>query len=200
MSELLLNVAAVRRRTRTNGPGWRAAVWVQGCTVRCPGCFNPQTHPHQARRLWCPEKLADRLMCTEVEGITILGGEPFEQAAACARLARRARELGGTVVTYSGYTWAYLRRSTVPEVRDLLAASDLLIAGPFVQSRTNDGRGWHGSTNQEFVYLTDRYDDRIRAQFDQAPVVEVWADGLVASWSGIPGGPPLELLTASEER
>lgn len=192
MPDPLLNVSAVRPRTRTNGPGWRAAVWVQGCTIRCPGCFNPGTHAHEPKRLWVPETLAERMMSREVEGVSILGGEPFEQAAACARLARRARELGGSVVTYSGYTWPHLRGCRLPEVHALLAATDLLVAGPFVQSKANDGRGWHGSTNQEFVFLTNRYDDRIREQFDDAPVVEVRTEGRMADWSGIPGSLPLD--------
>ncbi|MCB9608976.1 MAG: radical SAM protein [Polyangiaceae bacterium] len=186
-AELLLNVAAVRPRTQTNGPGWRAAVWVQGCTLRCPGCFNPDTHTHDPRRLWSPETLADELMQEDVEGVTILGGEPFEQAAACARLAARTRALGRSVVTYSGYTAAYLQRSRIAGVEALLAATDLLIAGPYVAAKRNDGRGWHGSSNQEFVFLTDRYDERVYDQFDRVPVVEAWVDGRVAGWSGIPG-------------
>jgi anaerobic ribonucleoside-triphosphate reductase activating protein len=192
MTDDLLNVSTVRPRTRANGPGWRAAVWVQGCSIRCPGCFNPQTHIHDVRRLWNPEVLAGRMISPEVEGISILGGEPFEQAAACARLARQARRLGGSVVTYSGYTWRYLEKSGLPEVQELLAATDLLIAGPFVAALANDGRGWHGSQNQEFVFLTGRYDEGVRAQFDEAPVVEVWTDGLRADWTGIPGMPPLD--------
>lgn len=186
-ADLLLNVAAVRPRTQTNGPGWRAAVWVQGCTLRCPGCFNPDTHAHDLRRLWSPETLADELMQEDVEGVTILGGEPFEQAAACARLAARTRALGRSVVTYSGYTAAYLQRSHIPGVEALLAATDLLIAGPYVARKRNDGRGWHGSSNQEFVFITDRYDERIYEQFDRVPVLEAWVDGRAAAWSGIPG-------------
>jgi anaerobic ribonucleoside-triphosphate reductase activating protein len=186
MADELLNVATVRPRTRTNGPGWRAAVWVQGCTVGCPGCFNPQTHPHEARKLWRPEDLAGQLVTPDVEGITILGGEPFEQAAACARLAAHARGLGASVVTYSGYTWSLLRRSTLPEVQALLAASDLLIAGPYVEARRNNGVGWHGSTNQQVVFMTNRYDPSIFDDISAVPVVEVWADGTTMAWSGIP--------------
>ena len=186
-ADTLLNVAAVRPRTQTNGPGWRAAVWVQGCTLRCPGCFNPDTHAHDPRRLWSPETLADELMQEDVEGVTILGGEPFEQAAACARLAARTRSLGRSVVTYSGYTAAYLQRSRLLGVEALLAATDLLIAGPYVAAKRNDGRGWHGSSNQEFVFLTDRYDERVYERFDRVPVVEAWVDGRAATWSGIPG-------------
>lgn len=194
MREALLNVTRVRMRSCTNGPGWRSAVWVQGCTLRCPGCFNPDTHAHEARRFWDPERLAERMMEADVEGVTILGGEPFEQADVCARLAEAARRLGGSVVTYSGYTWSYLQRSRLPEVQRLLAATDLLIAGPFVASRATDGRGWHGSDNQEFVYLTERYDARVIDQANRMPVVEVWADGLRADWTGIPKLPGVPAL------
>jgi anaerobic ribonucleoside-triphosphate reductase activating protein len=192
MDDLWLNVSAVRRRSRVNGPGLRNAVWVQGCSIRCPGCFNADTHPHAARSLFDPERLADQLAGEAgIEGVTLLGGEPFEQAAACARFARRARALGASVVTYSGYAAASLRAARLPEVRELLDATDLLIAGPFVRGRAHDGRGWHGSTNQEFVYLTDRYDDRVRAQFDEVPVVEARVDGSVLDWTGIPAAADL---------
>lgn len=182
----MLNLARVRPRSRANGPGWRAAVWVQGCSIRCPGCFNPELQPHRARRLVDPVALAEALVREDIEGISILGGEPFEQAEACARLAVRARERGLSVLVYSGYRWGFLRGSADPAVQALLAASDLLIAGPYVQARRNDGRGWHGSDNQELVFLTDRYDDRVRAQWDEAPVVEAWCDGGVLDWTGIP--------------
>lgn len=194
MADVYLNVAAVRLRTRVNGPGLRAAVWVQGCTIRCPGCFNPDTHPHVARELWDPDILADRMLNGPVEGISILGGEPFEQAAACTILARRARAAGKSVVTYSGYTAAFLRGSPLPEVRDLLAASDLLIAGPYVAGRNNDGRGWHGSTNQEFVFLTDRYGSEVLDQLDGIPVVEARTDGRELDVTGIPASPDLVQL------
>ncbi|MFP2905187.1 4Fe-4S single cluster domain-containing protein [Pyxidicoccus sp. 3LFB2] len=183
---MLLNVTRLVRRTRVNGPGWRTAVWVQGCTLRCPGCFNPETHAHERRHLVDPVELADSLVLEEVEGLSILGGEPFEQAAACARLAERARARGLSVVTYSGYTSAFLRRSTLPEVQALLAATDLLIAGPFVLRLPNDGRGWHGSTNQELIFLSERYSPDILQQAQEVPIVEANLDGGVLRWTGIP--------------
>ncbi|HZH77676.1 MAG TPA: 4Fe-4S single cluster domain-containing protein [Archangium sp.] len=183
---MLLNVTRLMRRSRVNGPGWRAAVWVQGCTLRCPGCFNPETHAHERRHLLDPVELARSLCTEEIEGLSILGGEPFEQAAACARLAGQARAQGLSVVTYSGYSWAFLRRSPLPEVQALLAATDLLIAGPFVQRLANEGQGWHGSTNQEFVFLTQRYGPDIFQQTQEVPVVEASLDGRVLRWTGIP--------------
>ena len=201
MADLYLNVSAIRRRTRVNGPGWRAAVWVQGCSIRCPGCFNPHTHPHQARTLLDPEILADQLVVEPgIEGISILGGEPFEQAAACARLAERARSRGASVVTYSGYTSAYLRSCALDAVQALLAATDLLVAGPFQRGRANDGQGWHGSTNQELVFLTDRYDDAIRDQFSTVPVVEIRTDGTHGDITGIPTVEDIALVPRTSRR
>jgi hypothetical protein len=151
--------------------------------------------PPVARQLWDPDRLADAYGRGELEGISILGGEPFEQAAACARLARRARDPAQSVVTYSGYTAsASLRASTLPEVQALLAATDLLIAGPYIADARNDGRGWHGSTNQELVFLTSRYNKEIRVQFDALDVVELRTDGTIMDWTGIPAPSDTEAL------
>ncbi|HRI08479.1 MAG TPA: 4Fe-4S single cluster domain-containing protein [Nannocystaceae bacterium] len=200
MPDVLINVAAIRRRTRVSGPGWRAAVWVQGCTIRCPGCFNPDTHPHVARHLWDPERLADELLRGDVEGVSLLGGEPFEQAAACAALARAVQDAGKTVVTYSGYTVSDLSASTLPETRALIAATDLLIAGPYLAAARNDGRGWHGSTNQEMVFLSDRYGPEIFEVLDALPVVELRTDGERLDCTGIPAQVDLHLLRTLERR
>ena len=183
---MMLNVARIRPATRVNGPGIRAAVWVQGCTIGCPGCFNAHTHPHELRQAWDPARLAERLSQEDVEGVSILGGEPFQQAAACAGLAERSRELGLGVVTYSGYVGKVLMASRLPEVQRLLAATDLLIAGPFVQSKANDGSGWHGSSNQAFLFLSDRYRGERMREWDVDPVVEARVDGRVVDWNGIP--------------
>lgn len=181
---VLLNVHAVLPRTLSNGPGLRAAVWVQGCTIGCPGCFNVDTHTHARRRLWRPEHLAERLVEEGVEGVTILGGEPFEQAEACAAFARAARVLGANVLTYSGYRWERLRRSLLPEIRGLIEASDALVTGPYVEARRTTARAYVGSDNQEIILRTAAFSE---ADFlPRSPVsVEGFADGATTVWTGI---------------
>ena len=72
--------------TTAEGPGLRSALWVQGCSVHCPGCFNPQLWAEMGGRVENPADLAERFVADAlsagVEGITLLGGEPFDQAAA----------------------------------------------------------------------------------------------------------------------
>lgn len=89
-----------------DGPGLRFAVFVQGCTHRCPGCHNPESQPACAGEVRHIDDLMDEIAANKLtQGVTISGGEPFEQAAACAEVARRAHALGLNVWTYSGYRY-----------------------------------------------------------------------------------------------
>lgn len=95
-----------------DGPGLRFAVFVQGCTHGCPGCHNPESQPHEGGNVRTLDDLMAEIAANKLsQGITISGGEPFEQAAACAELARRAHELGLNVWTYSGYTYEQLTKA-----------------------------------------------------------------------------------------
>ena len=154
-----IRIAAVVPVTEAEGPGARFAVWVQGCAIRCPGCCNPHMFDAEGGEAVEPEDLLARLdeVRGRVEGITLLGGEPFEQAAALVPFVRGARERGSSVVAFSGYRIEELRRDRPPGARELLDAVDLLVDGPFVASLPGSRRRWAGSDNQDFHFLTDRY-------------------------------------------
>lgn len=187
MADVLLNAADLRLRSRVNGPGLRSVVWVQGCSLGCAGCFNPHTHPHEQRHLLDPEELGCRLAkLPDTDGITISGGEPFEQAQACAILAATVHSAGRSIVVFTGYEFDYLRRSSIPAVKELLASIDLLIAGPYVQRLKCDGELWRGSSNQTIHLLTNRLTNRILPSLSDVPVVEVTADGIATLVTGFP--------------
>ena len=121
MGDVLLNVADVLNRSRSNGPGLRSVVWVQGCTINCPGCFNPHTHSHEPVKLLDPEELGRKLLeISSAEGLTVYGGEPFEQAEACAILLDTYRATGRSAMVYSGYPYETLSASTLPAVQHML--------------------------------------------------------------------------------
>jgi anaerobic ribonucleoside-triphosphate reductase activating protein len=104
------------------------------------------------------EDLAARIIeSPEIEGVTFLGGEPFEQAEPLGRLAERVREIGLSVMAFSGYTYEVLGASSRGDWRRLLGAIDLLVDGPYDMSRPDAERPWVGSTNQRFRFLTPRY-------------------------------------------
>lgn len=144
--------------TRVEGPGLRACIWVQGCSIRCPGCAVPWTWPVGDGREIAVEELAERISASSgIEGVTFLGGEPFDQALALASLGARVRRVGLSVVTFTGYTVEDLRAALRPGTADLLAVTDLLIDGPYRRDLPDMSRPWTGSANKRYHFLTDRY-------------------------------------------
>ena len=148
--------------TEAEGPGRRFALWVQGCTIRCAGCCNPEMFVANRGTAQSIDRVIARLaQAREVEGISILGGEPFEQAAAVAELARRVKQRGLTVMVYSGYRLAELRARADPATDRLLSRIDLLVDGRYDREQPEPpppiGRRWIGSTNQVMHFFTSAY-------------------------------------------
>ncbi len=147
----VLNLAGFLARSEVNGPGIRAVVWVQGCPFRCRGCFNEQFQSFSPATYVPVSDLAGTILALEgIDGVTFSGGEPFAQAAPLAALGEQVRSAGLTVVTYSGYTAEQLARGTDPAWPALLAASDLLITGPYI-AELAAADPLKGSSNQQVI-------------------------------------------------
>jgi anaerobic ribonucleoside-triphosphate reductase activating protein len=159
-----IQIAQIRTATRAEGPGKRLALWTQGCSLKCHGCFNPH--------LWISDESKERdvsvviseiemQLATEpdVEGLSFLGGEPFNQAGALAEIGHYFRGLGYSLTTFTGFTYeALLSQSRQNHsFLKLLSETDLLIDGPFIEKRIDRARPWLGSTNQKYRFLTNRY-------------------------------------------
>ncbi len=146
-----LNVASILRRSAVNGPGERYVIWTQGCPLACPGCWNPDTWAFERRTLWTVgELLADIASADGIDGVTFTGGEPFTQAAAVAELAAGVKNLGLSVVVFTGYEMAELASA---EARQLLALTDILVSGRFVGAERALDLRWRGSRNQSVHML-----------------------------------------------
>ncbi len=161
-----IEVAMIVPRTEAEGPGQRYAVWVQGCPLRCVGCCNPEmlAFKKSADRR-DPDALVAEAIAAGVEGVSLLGGEPFAQAAGLAFVAEGVRARGLSVMIFSGYTLAELREQG-PDAARLLAATDLLVDGRYDASRRTTTRRYIGSDNQVLHFLTSRYtpeDPRLHA-------------------------------------
>ena len=177
-----LRVGATASGTECEGPGRRFAIWVQGCRIRCPGCCNPQFFAARGGRDTSSEALlAEIRVAAEIEGITLLGGEPFDQADPLAEVARGARELGLSVMTFTGYTLEELRARPDPGTAALLRETDLLVDGPYDASRPETVRRWVGSSNQRFHFLSGRYCPGIElprpGEAHRSIEIEIAADG-----------------------
>ncbi|MFA6331718.1 MAG: 4Fe-4S single cluster domain-containing protein [Methanoregula sp.] len=151
-----LNLSGFLLRSAVNGPGIRTVVWVQGCPIRCKGCFNTASWSFSPVITISVRELAGRILATEgIDGVTFSGGEPFAQAMPLAEVAEQVREAGLTVVTYSGYTHAELTQSRDPAWKRLFTATDLLIAGPYREDEACTAP-FMGSANQQVIPLNER--------------------------------------------
>lgn len=158
------------------GPGQRIGIWLQGCSIRCKGCVSQDTWTQDAGRemplaallAWCRQVGGKRL-----DGVTISGGEPFDQPRALAALLKGLRAwrheaaLDFDLLCYSGYPLATLQKKHGA----VLAALDALIPEPYAEALP-EGQIWRGSRNQTLVPLSPRGEERYR------PFVAADADAL----------------------
>lgn len=140
--------------TRALGPGDRYVIWTQGCMKRCPGCTSPESQAIEPKMIVDVEQLASDIIAKRnMSGITISGGEPFLQAASLARLLYLVKQQRPemNVIVFTGYLKEELNWN---DAQQLLAATDVLIDGPFCMDKATD-KGLRGSTNQRIHFLTD---------------------------------------------
>lgn len=185
---MLLRYAQLIPSTEAEGPGQRFAVWVQGCSLNCSGCCNPEMFNPQRGDSIDVEVLARRIIDTEkIEGVSILGGEPFEQPDAVCGLAQAVQAAGLSVMVYSGFTLAELRARALPSIDAALAVTDLLVDGRFVRESPETHRRWIGSTNQVLHFLSNRYSPEDE-RFSSANTVELRLVNGQVTINGWPAG------------
>jgi len=158
----LLNVHNFMPVSCANGPGRRAVVWTQGCSKRCPGCSNPLTHSHRPHVLLDPKQLAETITTiTNIEGITVTGGEPCEQPVSVGLLCRLVRQKNLSVMLFTGWEYEDMAKSRDKSLRQLLSQIDILVSGPFVRHLADKNLIWRGSSNQQITFLTDCYSPKV---------------------------------------
>jgi len=153
-----LRLASMVDATSAEGPGLRFALWTQGCPLACPGCCNPHLWTERGGGSFSVDAVWERVAASrerhrELEGLSLIGGEPFEQDEPLAALSTRARASGLTVMAYTGYTIEELRARGSA----LLQAVDLLVDGRYVEALRTTKRRFIGSTNQRLFFLSDAY-------------------------------------------
>lgn len=135
----------------TLGPGRRVGVWFQGCSIRCPGCVSVDTWP-TGRGITTVSRVIDALQdwLPQAEGITVSGGEPFDQPDALRALLHSLREqTSASILVYSGHAFERIAPWLAAD-RGLI---DGLISEPF-EASIPQTRALRGSDNQVLHLLT----------------------------------------------
>ncbi|TAN45471.1 MAG: radical SAM protein [Nitrospirae bacterium] len=147
-----IHIGLVHYPVLSLGAGRRVGIWFQGCNIRCKGCISQYTwEVNDTCKTTVGRLLADiaGYKCAAPDGITISGGEPFDQPAALYSLLSGIREHGfNDIMVYSGYEYDYLKEN----YPDILALIDVLIDGCFVEGLTTS-YSWKGSENQRMIVL-----------------------------------------------
>lgn len=168
-----LEIAGLVPATEAEGPHRRFAVWVQGCTLACPGCCNPEMFVRGRGRTIELAALLEAISASArsagIEGITVLGGEPLQQRAGVAALCEAVAATGLGVIVFTGYTLDEARAQVGFE--RLWGCVDTLVEGRFDARQADAGRRFIGSRNQTLVHRTPRYADPSLWQGE--PVVEL---------------------------
>jgi anaerobic ribonucleoside-triphosphate reductase activating protein len=156
-----LNIHSYQGNTHAEGPGNRFALWVQGCMKRCKDCCNPdmlEVKPSRIVRNKSIIQLIEKSVKKfNIEGITLLGGEPFLQAKGLLDIAEYCSRNHLSVMIFSGYSYTTLLEGTIEGAKELLSFTDLLVDGVYRNDLPDLDRNWVGSTNQKFHFLSNFY-------------------------------------------
>ena len=159
--EKILNIGYIIPKSLVNGPGKRFVIWLQGCPFHCQGCINPELWSFTPNKLYSIEQMLKLLFSTSgVEGVTLSGGEPFEQAYPLYFFTKEAKKHGLSIMSYSGYTFKELCNKKDRYVHLLLSQLDILIDGKFELDKAAHLL-WRGSKNQKVHFLSNRYKNYI---------------------------------------
>lgn len=143
-----MRINSVLEVSEANGPGKRGVVWVQGCARHCAGCFNKETQNPDKGKDVSIEEIFSRFDADILEGVTVSGGEPFDQPADLEKLLKKARQKGLNTLVYTGYSYEELADS----MAQVLKLCDYIIDGPYIKDSPSKCR-WAGSGNQRFLEL-----------------------------------------------
>ena len=137
-----MRIAGTMPCSIANGDGVRFVVFVQGCAHQCPGCHNPGTWDFGGGEIWTPEELAEEIKRHPyIDGVTLSGGDPFYQEAACLELMERL-PTDTDLWVYTGFEYDEIKDT------ELAKRANVLVTGPYIEELRCLGK-MYGSSNQE---------------------------------------------------
>ncbi|MGI5950057.1 anaerobic ribonucleoside-triphosphate reductase activating protein [Peptoniphilus sp.] len=143
----------IRKYDVANGPGIRSTIFVTGCTRNCKNCFNEEYQDFNFGDIWTDKEtkeIIDYLKLEEVKGLTVLGGEPFQNEIDLYKIIKNIKkEITKDIWIFSGYTFDELIKDD--NKKKLLELCDVLVDGPFVEELKDLKLKFRGSSNQRII-------------------------------------------------
>lgn len=174
----MLDIYKIISNTTVEGPGERFCIWLQGCKKHCDGCWAKETWSFGVGQKYSVDALFEMIKSTEnIEGVTFLGGEPFEQAEELGILAEKVKGIGLSIVCFTGYTFDELKEKQNSFIDRLLQNIDLLVDGEFQKDKFDLSRPWVGSSNQRYIFLSDFYNEKQILAYKNKVEMRISQDG-----------------------
>jgi len=156
-------------------------LWTQGCSKNCEGCISPELQPRDGTDI--EERiLADLLnklaVKNECQGLTISGGDPFEQPASLLRLLALIRDRFADIMVYTGYRLAEIEAGEAGEEgKECLRYIDVLIDGRYVKELNTPDCVLRGSGNQSIIYLNTNMQSEYENYMEKGRIIETFVHG-----------------------
>ena len=155
-----MHYGQIRKYDIANGEGIRTSIFVTGCTHRCYNCFNEEYQDFSAGKLWTEketQQVIDYLKDDNIAGLTLLGGEPFQNTEDLLEIVRDIRkEISKSIWVYSGYSWEELLKN--PLNKALLKECQVLVDGRYVESLKDLTLRFRGSSNQRVIDIEKSFE------------------------------------------
>lgn len=152
-----MHYGQIRRYDIANGIGIRSTIFVTGCTRKCPECFNTEYQDFNAGKEWTDketELIISYLKDPNVEGLTLLGGEPMQNTEGLVEIVKAIKkEVDKSVWVYSGYKWEEILQDS--DKKALLEICDVLVDGPFIIALRDMRLRFRGSSNQRIIDIQE---------------------------------------------
>lgn len=167
-----IKLANILPISEANGPGPHFTLWLQGCPLKCDGCFNPDMQNFDKGKDFLISDLAQQIedlwIAGEIRGVTITGGEPLTQISSLLKLLKTIKNLGniGTIVL-TGYDPPEL--VSLAGFVELIPYIDVLIPGRYLQELKLQ-EGIRGSANKALLFFSTYYNSE---EFEDIPSIEV---------------------------
>jgi len=152
-------IARILSPIHSLGPGERICIWTQGCSKRCKGCISPELQPFVGNEI-CEEALAN--VITQIahkgscKGLTISGGDPFEQPQSLLKLLSLIRNEFDDILVYTGFELADIQTGSLGlEAKMCLNFLDVLIDGKYVDELNFCDCVLRGSSNQKIHFFKE---------------------------------------------
>lgn len=145
-----IRILDIIRGTTVDGPGFRTAIYMAGCKHKCPGCHNPGSWDFNSGKEMSLEEIVS-IVRTEDFDVTITGGDPLCSPFSTLQLVKSIKEAGYAIWLYTGYVYEDIIRND--ELKEILNYIDVVVDGPFIESKKDLDLKFRGSSNQRIIHI-----------------------------------------------